>query len=100
MPSASVHACSSGEAAAVAAGPESALAAAARVLGAGAAGVGAAAWYAGTLNLATAVPVALQQLQRTDYSSALQHLQHIDYSSALHTLQQNIQSWGTSWFGS
>ena len=67
---------------------------------AGALGVGAAAWYAGTLNLATAVPAALQQLQRSDYSSALQHLQHIDYSSALHRLQQNIQSWGTSWFGS
>lgn len=65
---------------------------------AGAVGIGAAAWYAGTLNLATAVPAALNQLQRTDYSAALHHLQNVDYSQALHTIQQNIQSWGTAWF--
>ncbi|WFC99742.1 hypothetical protein MYAM1_002487 [Malassezia yamatoensis] len=66
---------------------------------AGAVGVGAAAWYAGSLNLATAVPAAFQHLQRTDYQAALHQLQHIDYASALHTLQHNIQNWGTSLFG-
>lgn len=65
---------------------------------AGALGVGAAAWYAGTLNLATALPAAFHHLQGTDYTSAIQHLQNLDYSGALHAIQQNIQNWGTSWF--
>ncbi|WFD30815.1 hypothetical protein MSPP1_001839 [Malassezia sp. CBS 17886] len=58
---------------------------------ASAVGIGAAAWYAGALDLSgvtSAVPSTLHQLQ------------HIDYASALHTIQQNIQSWGSaaSWF--
>ncbi|WFD06363.1 hypothetical protein MVES1_001708 [Malassezia vespertilionis] len=55
---------------------------------AGAFGVGAAAWYTGTLNFTQALPAAIQQMQQLDYSSAVQAIQH------------NIQSWATlaPWF--
>lgn len=44
----------------------------------------AAAWYAGALDL----------------SSAVQQLQHIDYHSALQAIQSNVASWNVaSWFG-
>ena len=52
---------------------------------AGAVGLGAAALYSGQLNLAS-MPGALHQLQ------------NVDYASALSAIQQNIQSWGVSWF--
>ncbi|KAL4402472.1 mitotic telomere tethering protein [Malassezia pachydermatis] len=56
---------------------------------AGAVGLGAVAWYSGgNVNLSSAVPQVLQQLQR------------VDYASALNTIQNNIQNWGvSSWFG-
>lgn len=55
---------------------------------AGAMGIGAMAWYTGSINLSANVPNMLQQLQ------------HVDYTSTLHALQQNIQNWGvSSWFG-
>lgn len=55
---------------------------------AGAVGLGAVALYSGNINLSTAVPNVLQQLQQVDYASALQ------------TIQQNIQNWAvSSWFG-
>lgn len=55
---------------------------------AGAVGIGAMAWYTGSINLPANVPQVVQQLQ------------NVDYASALHTIQQNIHNWGiSSWFG-
>ena len=55
---------------------------------AGAMGIGAMAWYTGSINFTANMPQVVQQLQ------------NVDYASALHTIQQNIHNWGiSSWFG-
>ena len=51
-------------------------------------GIGAMAWYTGSINFTANMPQVVQQLQ------------NVDYASALHTIQQNIHNWGiSSWFG-